>query len=310
MAWGDKVDHINEREYRDYVNRLNPANYRKITQHKVVEKAMLSLLGFPTPRFLGYFHRLRGRTWLGRPLRTGDDLARLLNDCAEPRVIFKLVEGWGGAGVRVIENVPEQDRVMARDLASGDLLTPELLAAQLDSTDGYIVEAYIEQHETLAALNASSLNTVRIWFLRHGDAYRLAGAILRVGRQGALVDNISAGGYYCPIDLATGTLSAIHESHATAEPCEAHPETEAMVAGVRLPFWREANLLAMRALDAFPHMQFAGLDIAIAADGPRIIELNAMPDLLNGLDFDVSLRRYFDYRSGFLEYKPEPPLAK
>jgi len=98
LRWRDKSDHLNQREYRRLVDRLNPAAYRKISQHKVVEKAMLTLLGIPTPRFIGFWHKHDGRTAAGQPLRSARDLGNLFaNDCVR-KICFKLVEGWGGVG--------------------------------------------------------------------------------------------------------------------------------------------------------------------------------------------------------------------
>lgn len=296
MPWGDKWNHLNHREYSAIVERLNPTRYQKVSQHKVVEKAMLSLMGFPTPRFLGFFHRARGVAADGLTLRNAADLGRVLDACGEARAVIKLVEGWGGDQFRAVDVLREGDTLAFRDLANGQRLSAESLTQQLVSTDGYIVEAHLQQHDLLSALNASSLNTVRLWILKEPSGCRFAGAILRVGRAGALVDNISAGGLVCPIELSSGQLMEVRESHVLAPSSHCHPDSGALVAGLRLPFWDEVLQLAQRALDAFPHMHFAGLDIAIAPDGPRLIELNVKPDLLNALDFDVPLRRFFGPR--------------
>lgn len=298
MPWRDKLDHVNEREYRSMVEELNPPRYQKISQHKVVEKAMLSLLGFPTPRFLGFYHPERGRTWDGKTLCSAADLERFFRECEEPKVVIKLVEGWGGAEFRAVEVLRDGGRPSFRDLANGEALLPVNLADRLASADGYIFEAHQEHHPALSALNASSLNTLRIWVLKEEGRCRFAGAILRVGREGALVDNISAGGLVCPVDLETGTLLEIRESHIAAESGDAHPDGGAKIAGTRIPYWEEVIALAERALDAFPHMRFAGLDIAIAADGPQLIELNVKPDLLNAIDFDIPLTRFFRRTTG------------
>jgi hypothetical protein len=40
-------------EYRRFVGRWNPESYRKLSQNKIAEKAILTLFHVPTPRFLG-----------------------------------------------------------------------------------------------------------------------------------------------------------------------------------------------------------------------------------------------------------------
>ena len=59
---------------------------------------------------------------------------------------------------------------------------------------------------------------------------------------------------------------------------DAHPDTNGRISGVQLPYWRECQEVAMQALRAFPHVNLAGVDVAIAVDGPRMIELNVRPD--------------------------------
>jgi hypothetical protein len=56
-----------------------------------------------------------------------------------------------------------------------------------------------------------------------------------------------------------------------------HPDHGAPIEGVVLPYLAEACALAERAIMVFPHMGFSGFDVAVAPDGPRIIELNALP---------------------------------
>lgn len=293
MPWRDKLDHLNAREFHRIVDVLNPRVYRKISQHKVVEKAVLSLHGFPTPRYLGYLHADRGMTSSGRPLRTAADLERFLDDCAASRLVFKPVEGSGGAGFHAMDIVRGAGGTTLRDLKSGDALAPERLLARLTSTHGYIVECFLDQHPLLASMNASSVNTVRLWVLKERRGCRFAGAILRIGRRGSLVDNISAGGLFCPIDVASGALLHVRESDICAEPMTRHPDGGAQIAGVQLPHWKAVLDLAARAVDAFPNIRFAGLDIAIASEGPQLIEVNVLPDWTNAVDFDVPMRRFF-----------------
>lgn len=295
LSWREKLGHISEGEYKSMLRRMNPREYRKASQHKVVEKAVLTLLGFPTPRFLGFFHSWRGRAWDGKPLSSAEDLLRFLRDCPGSRVAVKPVEGWGGAEFRAFEVLRgDGGCAQLRDLASGAILSADALANQLVSEDGYILEAYIEQHGVTSTLNASSLNTLRIWVVRVGAETRFAGAILRVGRYGALVDNISAGGLVCPVDVETGRVIEVRESTVMAEPRATHPDGEAVIAGVTVPYWHEIRALADQSLGAFPNVRFAGLDIAVSPDGPQLIEINVVPDLLNAVDFDVPLRGLFD----------------
>ena len=56
-----------------------------------------------------------------------------------------------------------------------------------------IVQKPLQQHPDIAAMNASSINTVRIMTLNLGKPTVLS-SVIRVGRAGSLVDNMTSGG--------------------------------------------------------------------------------------------------------------------
>lgn len=287
MPWRDKLAHLTEAEYRRAVAALNPREYRMISQHKVVEKAVLSLLGIRTPRFLGHLHAATGRTAYGETLQNADDLAILLGACEEDRICFKPVEGWGGKGFIALERTRGEGALHLRDMANGEAIDIARLYGMLDAGRGTLIEAYVEQHETLAALNPGSLNTVRLWVVLGRRGYAVKGAFLRVGRAGSIVDNTSRGGLICPIDIDSGRISYADEAGVDRVLHDRHPDSQVKVRGLVVPYWEACRTLASDALTAFPHMRFAGLDIAIGPDGPWVIELNVQPDRRGAADFDV-----------------------
>lgn len=293
MPWRVKAAHIGVREYRRRLARLNPEEYRKLSQHKVAEKAILALFGVPTPRFLGCLHRHAGRAAGGAALATGKDLEALLESVGLPRVCFKPVEGWGGAGFRAVELASGPAGLLARPLSGGPArplvayVDEDLLPA---GDSGWIVEEYVDQHERCRAFNPSSLNTMRLWVLRRGgEPARVLGGFLRIGRAGSLVDNVAAGGILARIDLATGVLdAAIDRQRRTYR---VHPDHGAPIEGRVVPCWPEAAALACETLPLFPHLRFAGFDVAVSRQGPLVIELNVTPDLQGAAEAGIPLRR-------------------
>jgi hypothetical protein len=120
------------------------------------------------------------------------------------------------------------------------------------------------------------VNTLRILtYARPGARASVVGAYLRIGRQGAIVDNHGAGGILAGVDLATGAVGTAYD--AAHEPHTAHPDTGRQIAGRVLPYWSESVTLVERTLEAFPMMRFAGFDVAITAAGPAVIEINNFP---------------------------------
>jgi hypothetical protein len=214
--WQRMTRHLSVDAYNRLVAALNPPSYRKLSQNKIAEKALLTLLGVPTPRFLGMLDTTDGRDASGAPLRTADDLERMLTSRAGGRVCFKLVEGHGGAGFAAVDIVRDVDRdgvafrlvgPSSQLSSNGRLLSPAELLAYLGNRPR-IVESFIDQHPAYRAFNSTSVNTLRIWVLRQDDRSSVRLAYLRIGRAGSLVDNHAAGGIVAPVDLDTGVLGS------------------------------------------------------------------------------------------------------
>ena len=282
IPWQDKRGHLGASGYQKRLGKLNPLDYRKITQNKLSEKSMLQLLGFPTPRFLGYLHPVHGRTHTGAPLRNSGDLSGLLSSEQLDRVCFKLIEGWAGRKFEVVDIIRHGNEVKLR--RPGDQSTVEIAdfyrtRLDVEKTGGMLIEAYLYQHPDLAAFNPSSVNTLRIWVVQCRDGQmRTILAYLRIGRAGSIVDNQSSGGIVAPIHLDTGVTGCAMDGLPTRELFPSHPDHGAPIEGRELPFWNEARSLAERCLAAFPNLGFAGMDIAVTENGPVVVEMNASPD--------------------------------
>jgi len=74
---------------------------------------------------------------------------------------------------------------------------------------------------------------------------------------------------------------------------ENHKDSGERITGRNLPFWHESLELAQRTVAVFPNIMFAGLDIAITAGGPVVIEMNVEPDPTAAITFDRSHAEIF-----------------
>lgn len=140
-----------------------------------------------------------------------------------------------------------------------------------------IFQPVVEQHPTLASLNPSSVNTIRINTLRTGDEVESHVATLRVGRQGRIVDNAAAGGLCVKIDLATGRLGpfARTKPEVSTRKFDRHPDTDVAFGSIAIPFWSDVLELVRRGALAMAPVRSLGWDIAVTPDGPIVIETNA-----------------------------------
>jgi hypothetical protein len=296
VSWHDKVRHLSVGEYRKRLAILNPLNYRKLSQHKLAEKAMLGILSIPTPEFLGYYHGSFGRTVDNAPLVDAGSLDRFLAARVDlDKVCFKTVEGWGGHGFELIQ--------LARGNSGGGLLRSRTgehmdtaqfcsdVLNQAAGASGWVLEKFLVQHEQLSKLNPSSLNTLRVWALQYDtDVAKPLLAFLRIGRAGSIVDNRSSGGIVVPVDIRTGTLKAAFEGTPRRQAFPVHPDHGAQIEGIQIPFFAEALRLAADSVLAFPGIRFAGVDVAISPSGPSIIELNTSPERTGAAFVEVPTR--------------------
>lgn len=281
VPFRDMLRYMNAREYARAVDELNHPAYQKLSQSKVVEKAILQLYGIPATRLLGVLApTAAGQSVTGAPLRSLDDLEAFLRAIAPRRICFKANEGWGGSAFRAISVAVDDGVLTIRDLRDGNLVRLPEFYHSLGLTKDRIrvIEEMMEQHPALAALNPSSVNTMRLWVIDHGQGPRTRLAYLRIGRAQALVDNHTSGGILAPIDMATGRLGPATDGTAAHRIFARHPDSGTVIEGMVLPLFDEAQRLAERCLAVFPHINFAGIDVALAPDGPIIVEMNVMPD--------------------------------
>ncbi|MFA5631090.1 MAG: sugar-transfer associated ATP-grasp domain-containing protein [Porticoccaceae bacterium] len=300
LPWRFKKGFWPYHKFRRFVATINPPAYQKLSQNKFCEKAILALASIPTAQFLGHLHHQRGSSASGEKLTNAAELGHLLTTCpAIDKVCFKLVEGYGGQGFQAIQ-VSRNGGTRARLLDSGQVLTLEDFLATLQVAQGkaYIVEQYVSQHAVMAALNPSSVNTLRVWASCIDGQTAVIDAFLRVGRRGSLVDNTSRGAQIFKVDLRSGVIGTGMVKSICNETFQCHKDTGEAISGVSLPFWPESLTLAQRAVSAFPAIAFAGVDIAITESGPLVIELNVEPDPTSAIIFD---RCHEDLFSDFLQ---------
>ena len=298
-GWSTMAGHLSFRQYQMQIDELNHPLYRKLSQNKLAEKALFTLMGIPTPRVIGWLDREWGCDTSGSPLRGGADLARVVLRHDVGRLCFKLVEGHGGEGfvaADVLRDGPEPRfrplTPVGQDPKTDAVYGPADFVAWLGDQPR-IVEEYLQQHPVFAALNPSTVNSMRIWVLRRARAVSSRLAYLRIGRATSIVDSVYRGGIAAPIDIRTGRLTKALDGLATRRRFAVHPDHGAPIEGVSLPMFCEAKALAERCLTVFPRLHFAGMDVAMTPTGPAILESNVRPSRVGGAFVDVPTRDVF-----------------
>ncbi len=142
----------------------------------------------------------------------------------------------------------------------------------------YLVQECVYQHPKMAELNGSSINSIRLQTVmdKNGIVHPF-GAGLRIGRSGNTVDNWAKGGVFVGIDMEKGTLMErgfMKPQFGTS--VKEHPDTHVKFEGFEIPFYKEAQAMAVRLHSFLYRSHSIGWDIAITDRGPVFIEGNSL----------------------------------
>ena len=139
----------------------------------------------------------------------------------------------------------------------------------------FIIQEAIKQNEKMAQLNPTSLNTVRIMTYWGKKEIVPVFAVVRMGRKGSVVDNASAGGLYCGINMKDGSLK---ENAYTLHPFSTNTESDNGIrfADFSIPKFNEMKLKAVELHQQLPYTKLIGWDLALNADNEiELVEINA-----------------------------------
>ena len=264
----------------DYLNSQNPyydsyqgrMTCRVINQDKFYFFLFLSRLGIPTPRVY-CFIKNKKILYLDdefvvdweKPVR--DQLRLLFSN--ELDAFAKPSDGMLGRGafkLRIRDSIIEMDGVKQ----SMEYLIDMVLSAD------YIIQELIVQDDKLNALCPTSVNTIRLQTVMDKDGNVIPfGPGVRIGRVGNSVDNWAMGGVFVGIDAEAETLKEVgilKPKYGTK--VFEHPDTHIVFKDYPIPYYKEAENLAVKLHKVMYRSHSIGWDIAITPHGPMIIEGN------------------------------------
>lgn len=138
----------------------------------------------------------------------------------------------------------------------------------------FVVEGAIVQAPEIAAINPSSINTIRAFTLIKRDGTtQIISILLRVGMPGMVVDNWGSGGVCYNFDLATGICDRAGVDKKQ-QPYLIHPGSNVQMVGFRLPNFDQLKQLVLEISQKLPQARYVGWDIAITPEGYELVEMN------------------------------------
>ncbi|MBR5224492.1 MAG: hypothetical protein IKV90_02375 [Clostridia bacterium] len=199
------------------------------------------------------------RGWLNLTEATEEEFAKFLEGRGD--IICKPIDGSSGQGI--LKCTPEE------------YTDPKALYERLKAAGIGIVEDKVIQHEAIAALCPTSVNTIRVATLLGDKKEGIVYTYIRIG-NGKVMDNVDCGGMAAPVDIETGRIAGVG-ANKQGEIYEIHPMTGTKIPGTQIPYWEEAKKMCLEAMHRVPQVRFVAWDVAITPDGPVFIEGNSFP---------------------------------
>jgi hypothetical protein len=254
-------------ELREKVNKAwignRKAAYFCLLQDKFLFGQYLKALGFPTPVNLAICDR-ETITWLDS--QETEPLESLL-ERDKLDVFIKELLGESSRGIYPLKTEDGKLFVDDKEVTVEELkkIIPEMS----------VVQQRLYQHPQMCKLHPNSLNTIRIVTLFSDNEVVPMSAVMRVGVKGRQFDNWAAGGISLAIDLTTGRLSR----KGICKPglggiVEQHPDTGIIFEGFEIPNFAQVVQMVCALHGFFYGIHSVGWDVAIAKEGPVVVEGN------------------------------------
>jgi hypothetical protein len=201
------------------------------------------------------FGELLGRDWLDVREAGVDEIEKFV--VTNKKVMGKVPFSDSGHGVERYEAAEITDWAAFRDqlLAKGQTL----------------LEQYIVQHPTLAAICPDTANTTRVTTFFDGKESHVLSMAQKFGR-GAASDQQTYGGFYSMLDLDGHSRGPGYDSHDNVH--VNHPESGVSIVDFQLPLVPELFAFIDKACRVVPQVQYVGWDVVIGPNGPILVEGN------------------------------------
>ena len=261
---------LNERN-SDFIMRLNPRRLYPRVDDKVLTKQLALDAGMAVPELYGVIRNQ------GEAHSFGGIVAE------RQSFVIKPAQGSGGDGILVVTGRSHRKRHTFR-LASGVLISEAEIRHHISNIvsgqyslsgnpDKAIIEYCVHFDPVFAEVSYQGVPDIRIIVYRGYPAMAMVRLPTRASDGKA---NLHQGAVGAGVDMSLGeTLTGVLDNDIVDE----HPDTGALIAGLRIPQWDFILQSAARGYEV-TDLGYLGVDIVIDRDlGPLILEMNARPGL-------------------------------
>jgi len=261
---------LNERN-TDFIMRLNPRRLYPRVDDKILTKELAVGAGMAVPELYGIIRNQGEASEFGAIVAEHDSF------------VIKPAQGSGGDGIIVVTGRSQRKRNVFR-LASGVLISENEIVHHISNIvggqyslsgnpDKALIEYCVRFDPVFAEVSYQGIPDVRVIVYRGYPAMAMVRLPTRASDGKA---NLHQGAVGAGVDMTLGeTLTGVLDNDIVDE----HPDTGALIAGLRIPRWSFILQSAARGYEV-TELGYLGVDMVIDRDlGPLILEMNARPGL-------------------------------
>jgi hypothetical protein len=241
--------------YNIFENRLNPRLRKEVYK----DKNHYDRLNWPClPPTI--FRIINGRLFdtKYRMIDTQAALALALASDLSEFVVKPTRDTSGGTGVQFLDRVQ----------------LPAFIAANLKSHSDWIVQYPVIQHEAMARLHPSCVNTIRVVTLRMGSVVSAISSIIRIGAGESRVANVSTSNGIAVGILPDGRLKEYGCNHKLQRRTQ-HPDHGYALDQVVIPSFTAVQATCAELHQTIPELDLISWDMAVDRRGaPVVLEFN------------------------------------
>lgn len=244
--------------------------YNILFDDKIIFHNLMKCYGLPTTE--RFFVWQYNKFYDGVKVISDEKVNSIINQITDERIFVKLFKAGGGSGISIFTRKEEGYYDENNNKLSAYLIREKY------KNEKYIFEKQIIQNSVIGKFNPDTVNTIRVY--TKDD--KIISAVIRFGRKGEFIDNISKGGLAVRVDIESGQLNNFGLRKYDLNKYYMHPDTDVSFKNTTIPKWVEVKRLITRALSFFPYYKSVGFDIAITNNGPIIVEINSSAQLRSG----------------------------
>lgn len=234
--------------------------------------------GIPVPETVAVYDP-SGRRHDNHLISSEAGLRALLQRYESYPLFCKPIDGMYSVGALAITD-GDGDFVHVR--GEGKVSVGELAAYMGEMSDaGYLMQRMMMPHPLIQDAFGTTIASARMLVLLGDDGPSIESAVVKIPMPENVADNYwRDGNMLGAIDLGEGRIvRAVTGTGRDLREIETHPVTSVPLAGFRLPEWRVATEMCLRAAATLPGLKTQSWDIAFTNRGPVAMEVNWGGDL-------------------------------